>query len=110
MSDALVNGLAGAGGGIIAQIVTYPLQSLNTRQQTDRKPKDGAKEDLIITSKQQDRCPTGTLQLMCQVIKDEGWGGLYSGLKPSLVGTAASQDPYCACNHSIAIELVISDW
>lgn len=28
MSDALINGLAGAGGGIIAQIITYPLQTV----------------------------------------------------------------------------------
>ncbi|KAF8406785.1 hypothetical protein HHK36_008877 [Tetracentron sinense] len=52
MSNAVVNGVAGAGGGIIAQIITYPLQT---------------------------------------VIRSEGWGGLYSGLKPSLFGTAASQ-------------------
>ncbi|CAN0837866.1 Peroxisomal nicotinamide adenine dinucleotide carrier [Linum grandiflorum] len=36
MSDALINGLAGAGGGIIAQLLTYPLQTVNTRQQTER--------------------------------------------------------------------------
>ena len=29
MSNAIVNGLAGAGGGIIAQIITYPLQTSN---------------------------------------------------------------------------------
>lgn len=28
MSDALINGLAGAGGGIIAQLLTYPLQTV----------------------------------------------------------------------------------
>lgn len=28
MSNALINGLAGAGGGIIAQIITYPLQTV----------------------------------------------------------------------------------
>lgn len=67
MSDALINGLAGAGGGIIAQLITYPLQTViclfnssgslifyirifldiyiycccqvNTRQQTERNPK-----------------------------------------------------------------------
>lgn len=27
-SDAVANGLAGAGGGIIAQIITYPLQTV----------------------------------------------------------------------------------
>ena len=30
MSDALINGLAGAGGGIIAQLITYPLQTVNS--------------------------------------------------------------------------------
>ena len=28
MSDALINGLSGAGGGIIAQLITYPLQTV----------------------------------------------------------------------------------
>ena len=32
-----------------------------------------------------------SLFLNDQVIKNEGWGGLYSGLKPSLFGTVASQ-------------------
>lgn len=27
-SNAIANGLAGAGGGIIAQIITYPLQTV----------------------------------------------------------------------------------
>lgn len=31
MSDALINGLAGAGGGIIAQLITYPLQTVSRR-------------------------------------------------------------------------------
>lgn len=31
MSDALINGLAGAGGGIIAQLITYPLQTVSGR-------------------------------------------------------------------------------
>jgi hypothetical protein len=29
MSDALINGLAGAGGGIIAQLITYPLLTVH---------------------------------------------------------------------------------
>ncbi|KAK8956452.1 Peroxisomal nicotinamide adenine dinucleotide carrier [Platanthera guangdongensis] len=28
MSDAIINGVAGAGGGIIAQLITYPLQTV----------------------------------------------------------------------------------
>uniref|UniRef100_A0A7C8ZE07 Uncharacterized protein n=1 Tax=Opuntia streptacantha TaxID=393608 RepID=A0A7C8ZE07_OPUST len=81
MSDALINGLAGAGGGIIAQLITYPLQTVNARQQTDREPKKEKKK-------------LGTLEHMCQVVKHEGWGRLYGGLTPSLVGTAASQGVY----------------
>ncbi|PUZ42102.1 hypothetical protein GQ55_9G557700 [Panicum hallii var. hallii] len=86
MSSAVVNGLAGAGGGIIAQIITYPLQTVNTRQQTERsakkrKPGSGATD-------------TSALFQLLQLIQTEGWGGLYSGLKPSLIGTAASQGIY----------------
>ncbi|OQU77367.1 hypothetical protein SORBI_3009G036300 [Sorghum bicolor] len=88
MSSAAVNGLAGAGGGIIAQIITYPLQTVNTRQQTERsakKRKAGSGGSATHTS---------TLFQMLQLIQTEGWGGLYSGLKPSLIGTAASQGIY----------------
>ncbi|GJN30760.1 hypothetical protein PR202_gb19096 [Eleusine coracana subsp. coracana] len=86
MSSAVVNGLAGAGGGIIAQIITYPLQTVNTRQQTERSAKK---------RKSSSRGTDGsTLFQMLQLIQTEGWGGLYSGLKPSLAGTAASQGIY----------------
>ncbi|KDO69085.1 hypothetical protein CISIN_1g019620mg [Citrus sinensis] len=81
MSDALINGLAGAGGGIIAQLITYPLQTVNARQQTER---DVKKEKRKL----------GTVAQMCQVVKHEGWGRLYGGLTPSIVGTAASQGVY----------------
>ncbi|WOL04700.1 peroxisomal nicotinamide adenine dinucleotide carrier-like [Canna indica] len=81
MSDALINGLAGAGGGIIAQLITFPLQTVNTRQQTERDPSKSAARD-------------GAVRQMLEVVKHEGWGRLYSGLAPSLVGTAASQGVY----------------
>lgn len=94
MSDALVNGLAGAGGGIIAQILTYPLQTVNTRQQTERRAKKTANENPTSAVTARPKQPAGTLQQMYQVITEEGWGGLYSGLMPSLVGTATSQGVY----------------
>ncbi|XP_004307616.1 PREDICTED: peroxisomal nicotinamide adenine dinucleotide carrier [Fragaria vesca subsp. vesca] len=81
MSDAVINGLAGAGGGIIAQLITYPLQTVNTRQQTERDLKKARRK-------------LGTVGQMCQVIRNEGWERLYGGLAPSLVGTAASQGVY----------------
>ncbi|GAA0147562.1 transporter [Lithospermum erythrorhizon] len=85
MASALVNGLGGAGGGIIAQIMTYPLQTLNTRQQTERLAKKNNKHNNIQGT---------TLFQIIQVIRTEGLGGLYSGLKPSLFGTAASLGIY----------------
>uniref|UniRef100_A0A0D3F2M9 Peroxisomal nicotinamide adenine dinucleotide carrier-like n=1 Tax=Oryza barthii TaxID=65489 RepID=A0A0D3F2M9_9ORYZ len=94
MSSAAVNGLAGAGGGIIAQIITYPLQTVNTRQQTERSAKkkkaNGAAIANTSTLFQMLQCVIELLQLF----QTEGWGGLYSGLKPSLIGTAASQGIY----------------
>ncbi|XP_051121337.1 peroxisomal nicotinamide adenine dinucleotide carrier [Andrographis paniculata] len=81
MSEALINGVAGAGGGIIAQLITYPLQTVNTRQQTERDPKEKKKA-------------LGTLEHMSKVVRQEGWARLYGGLTPSLVGTAASQGVY----------------
>ncbi|XP_061346992.1 peroxisomal nicotinamide adenine dinucleotide carrier-like [Gastrolobium bilobum] len=86
-SNAIANGLAGAGGGIIAQIITYPLQTVNTRQQTERNLKKNKLTPSTVTA-------PGTLLQIFQVIGSEGWGGLYSGLKPSLLGTAASQGIY----------------
>ncbi|KAL2347930.1 hypothetical protein Fmac_001930 [Flemingia macrophylla] len=91
-SNAIANGLAGAGGGIIAQIITYPLQTVNTRQQTERTLKRN-KQSLLVQSSNSTAAP-GTLLQIFQVIGSEGWGGLYSGLKPSLLGTAASQGIY----------------
>ncbi|XP_072996491.1 peroxisomal nicotinamide adenine dinucleotide carrier-like [Typha latifolia] len=81
MSDALINGLAGAAGGIIAQLLTYPLQTVNTRQQTERDPSKSSSKD-------------GTMRQMYMVVKHEGWERLYGGLMPSLGGTAASQGVY----------------
>ncbi|WMV22691.1 hypothetical protein MTR67_016076 [Solanum verrucosum] len=82
MSSALANGLAGAGGGIIAQIITYPLQTVNTRQQTERVSREG-----------RDSRGSALFQIL-QVVRSEGLPGLYSGLKPSLLGTAVSQGVY----------------
>ncbi|KAF9686544.1 hypothetical protein SADUNF_Sadunf02G0000300 [Salix dunnii] len=90
-SNAVANGLAGAGGGIVAQIITYPLQTVNTRQQTERI--DKKKKQPQIPS-ERSVTTTGTLLQILQVVRSEGWGGLYSGLKPSLFGTAASQGIY----------------
>ncbi|XP_073396598.1 peroxisomal nicotinamide adenine dinucleotide carrier isoform X2 [Physcomitrium patens] len=100
MSDAVVNGLAGAGGGFVAQVLTYPLQAVNTRQQAERKVKINVSlQDVEAALPTSNGYPAqkeqrGTIREMFQVIQAEGWGGLYRGLMPSLVGTALSQGVY----------------
>lgn len=98
MSDALVNGLAGAGGGIIAQILTYPLQAVNTRQQTERKAKrsdvQASKIERSLPDDQQGKKRLSTYKELGKVLREEGWEGLFRGLAPSLIGTAASQGVY----------------
>jgi adenine nucleotide transporter 17 len=100
MSDAVVNGLAGAGGGIVSQVLTYPLLAVNTRQQTDRQAKAenvGQHVEAAVSSSEAypaRTVQTGTIQEMFKVIKAEGWGGLYRGFMPSLLGTAISQGVY----------------
>eukprot|EP00897_Mesotaenium_endlicherianum_P009366 jgi/Mesen1/8458/ME000476S07992 len=94
MSDALVNGLAGACGGIIATICTYPLQAVNTRQQTERKLKDShprENQPLIVAGRKKS---LSSSQEIWEVFQKEGLGGIYRGLPPSLVGTAISQGVY----------------
>ncbi|KAG0558065.1 hypothetical protein KC19_10G002000 [Ceratodon purpureus] len=99
MSDAVVNGLAGAGGGIVSLVLTYPLLVVNTRQQTERKAKANNGEldvDAVLSSNASSKLtvPTGTVQEIFKVIRTEGWGGLYRGFMPSLLGTAFLQGAY----------------
>lgn len=63
---------------------------MNTRQQTERV----AKKAFIDSRVPPSHPASGTLLQILQVIRSEGLGGLYSGLKPSLLGTAASQGIY----------------
>eukprot|EP00271_Cylindrocystis_brebissonii_P010316 TRINITY_DN26492_c0_g1_i1.p1 TRINITY_DN26492_c0_g1~~TRINITY_DN26492_c0_g1_i1.p1 ORF type:complete len:399 (+),score=97.27 TRINITY_DN26492_c0_g1_i1:757-1953(+) len=107
MSDAVVNGLAGATGGIIATFLTYPIMAANTRQHTERtlladssKGRDleqgGGREGserAIYKPRRKARWPA-SVESMIKVVESEGWGGLYRGLQPSLIGTACSQGVY----------------
>lgn len=80
-------------GAAIFDRLRVVLESLqvNTRQQTERVAKKGVAD----AGSDEDRRPPAssgsTVVQMLRVVQTEGWGGLYSGLKPSLLGTAASQ-------------------
>ncbi|KAI9574475.1 peroxisomal membrane protein PMP47B [Boletus coccyginus] len=77
MSDSAFHALAGAVGGMVAMSATYPLVVLSTRAAVDTKPDDKAVAQVIL-----------------DVLKREGFRGLYSGLSSSLVGIAVTNGVY----------------
>jgi len=86
MSEASVQALAGAGGGMVALITTYPLTTITTRQAV--KTHDSKhRRDVVERSK-------STLAALEEAISTRGIGSLYQGIGPALVGTAASQSVY----------------
>uniref|UniRef100_A0A0E0NBY4 Uncharacterized protein n=1 Tax=Oryza rufipogon TaxID=4529 RepID=A0A0E0NBY4_ORYRU len=68
-------------------------EQVNTRQQTERSAKKKANGAAIANTSTLFQMLQCVIELL-QLFQTEGWGGLYSGLKPSLIGTAASQGIY----------------
>ncbi|KAF9327801.1 ADP/ATP carrier protein [Podila minutissima] len=66
--STLMELLIGAGAGALAQIFTIPVAVVTTRQQTMPL---GEQQDLKSTAQ--------------EIVREEGWTGLWKGLKPSLV-------------------------
>eukprot|EP00898_Chlorokybus_atmophyticus_P004411 jgi/Chlat1/4971/Chrsp32S04951 len=100
-SDAAVHALAGAGGGIVALLATYPLMTINTLQQTERKKAAATSLSAAhLEEIQEEACApialpsTSAWSRILQVIRTEGWTALYAGLKPALIGTTCSQSVY----------------
>ncbi|KAL1410956.1 hypothetical protein Q8F55_001899 [Vanrija albida] len=79
ISDSAIHALAGAAGGCVSMALTYPLVNLSTRAAVSSK-----KEDLSLH------------QAIVKTVKDQGIGGLYSGLGSSLFGITMSNGVYYA--------------
>lgn len=101
-SDAAVEGVSGAAGGIVALLATYPLMTISTMQATRGKapeavaaaplspsPKSGDGQPPVIRKTQR-----GTFADIVEAVKSVGVKGLYSGLQPAVLGTAVSQGVY----------------
>lgn len=88
VSDAAVEGLSGAAGGILALVATYPLMTISTVQATRSKQ---ALQGLPVANV---NVRAGTLSDLSEVVREHGWTGLYRGLQASLLGTAVSQGIY----------------
>ncbi|KAJ2055509.1 hypothetical protein GGI08_004109, partial [Coemansia sp. S2] len=80
MSDNVAHALAGAGGGIISMAVTYPLITVNTRLQVQRK-KDSTSY-------------AGNMDALRKILSTEGIAGLFSGLESALFGAAVTNGVY----------------
>ncbi|CAF9907897.1 MAG: hypothetical protein GOMPHAMPRED_006014 [Gomphillus americanus] len=76
-SDNIAHALAGAGGGLAAMALTYPLITLSTRAQVESK-----------------RAHSSTLDAVRHIIAREGVSGLYSGLDSALFGISVTNFVY----------------
>ncbi|KMU82910.1 hypothetical protein CIHG_00692 [Coccidioides immitis H538.4] len=76
-SDNIAHALAGAGGGILSMILTYPLITLSTRAQVESK-----------------RAQSSSIDAVRHIIKREGIKGLYAGLESALFGISVTNFVY----------------
>ncbi|EMC96155.1 hypothetical protein BAUCODRAFT_69553 [Baudoinia panamericana UAMH 10762] len=76
-SDNVAHALAGAGGGLLSMALTYPLITLSTRAQVEKK-----------------KAHTGTLSAAKRIIDREGVVGLYAGLSSALFGITVTNFVY----------------
>ncbi|KAI0845238.1 mitochondrial carrier [Daldinia vernicosa] len=76
-NDNVAHALAGAGGGILSMILTYPLITLSTRAQVESK-----------------RAETNFLSAVKQIVAREGVSGLYAGLDSALFGISVTNFVY----------------
>lgn len=76
-SDNIAHALAGAGGGLLAMTLTYPLITLSTRAQVESK-----------------RADSSTLAAIRHIVSREGVSGLYSGLDSALFGISVTNFVY----------------
>ena len=93
-SLALAESMAGASGAIVALLTSYPLLTINTRQQTSKRRSRIARADGEDAKEGDSLGTQSTISEARTIIKTSGVGGLYSGIKPALVGTICSNTVY----------------
>lgn len=80
MSDNVAHALAGAGGGLLAMLMTYPLITISTRAQTESK-----------------KAQSSTIDAIKRIVERDGLSGLYSGLESALFGITVTNATYYYC-------------
>lgn len=76
-NDNVAHALAGAGGGILSMVLTYPLITLSTRAQVESK-----------------RAESAFLEAARRIVAREGASGLYAGLSSALFGISVTNFVY----------------
>lgn len=76
-SDNVAHAMAGAGGGLLSMALTYPLITLSTRAQVEKK-----------------KANTGTIAAAKRILDREGIPGLYAGMESALFGITVTNFVY----------------
>jgi len=76
-NDNVAHALAGAGGGVLSMILTYPLITLSTRAQVESA-----------------RADTGFVTAVKKIVAREGVSGLYAGLDSAVFGISVTNFVY----------------
>ncbi|TGZ77776.1 mitochondrial carrier [Ascodesmis nigricans] len=76
-SDNVLHAVAGAGGGVLSMVLTYPLITLSTRSQVESK-----------------RAQTSVADAVRKIIQREGVAGLFAGLDSAVFGISVTNFVY----------------
>ncbi|KAJ8099439.1 mitochondrial carrier domain-containing protein [Lipomyces tetrasporus] len=105
-ADSVAQALAGAGGGALAMVVTYPLITLSTRAQTERRKSMSAESSETLPPPTTTTTTTtaglknrlmkkpSLVSAAGKIIQREGVSGLYSGLESALFGISITNFVY----------------
>lgn len=86
-SDATIDAIAGTTGALLALLSTYPLITINTRQHVTRR-RSASRSDVSVSDDDASSSSSRRRRLATTT------ESLYDGIKPALIGVAASQATY----------------
>ena len=88
-ADATIDAIAGTTGALLALLSTYPLITINTRQHVTRR-RSASRSDVSVASVSNDESSSSSSRRLLATTTES----LYDGIKPALIGVAASQATY----------------
>lgn len=78
--EVFIDGFSGALGGVVGQLVFYPLENFRVRMQAMDKNSDEAKKGIVYHFR--------------KILNDDGLRSFYKGLQMALIATTASYGSY----------------